>query len=373
MARQSTVLYGSTILSSVLSGLVKISLSRLILLIGVLGILSGCVTNTAPGSIGPVKGPVGSIKPHFKVGNPYQIGGQWYYPQIDKSYREIGVASWYGPNFHGKPTANGELFDSQAMTAAHRTLPLPVIAEVKNLENGRTIRVRVNDRGPFAKDRIIDLSKEAANRLGFLKNGTARVEVRYVREADLDLALVRLNDRRAMRALEKELGQSRQAAQRSLRDRGNGVGANNSAPTRAPEDLSDLIAESVFTTGEGASQLAVPSSGAPFASNPVPPVQTTNPQAAIIPQQAATPVRRVQEQFQIQVAAFSDLNRAERVSLDLSRSGSVFMQSISKPQGGTLYKVLMGPYGDQGQANQQLGLLQQAGYRDAWIIQTTSW
>lgn len=118
--------------------------------------------------------------PHFKVGKPYKINGQWYQPAIDPTYDRTGVASWYGDDFHGRPTANGEIFDMRRMTAAHTTLPLPSMVEVTNLENGRQAVVRVNDRGPFAHNRIIDLSREAARALGFEKEGLAKVRVRYL-------------------------------------------------------------------------------------------------------------------------------------------------------------------------------------------------
>lgn len=113
----------------------------------------------------------------FKVGNPYQIKGVWYRPRESYTYSETGIASWYGPQFHKKRTANGEIFDMNEMTAAHRTLQLPSIVRVTNLENGRSLIVRVNDRGPFAHGRIIDLSKKSAELLGFKNQGTAKVKV----------------------------------------------------------------------------------------------------------------------------------------------------------------------------------------------------
>lgn len=115
---------------------------------------------------------------------PYQVRGKWYVPRDDPHYDEVGIASWYGPQHQGRPTADGEIFDMRRPSAAHKTLPLPSIVEVKNLENGRKIRVRVNDRGPFADGRIIDLSREAADELGFLQKGTAKVRVRYIGRAD---------------------------------------------------------------------------------------------------------------------------------------------------------------------------------------------
>ena len=121
--------------------------------------------------------------PIYKVGNPYKINGKWYYPAIDYEYDEVGYASWYGPGFHGKKTANGEIFNQNLISAAHRTLPLPSIVKVTNLENGKVLHfVRVNDRGPFAKNRIIDLSKKAAKELGFVNRGVAKVRVEILED-----------------------------------------------------------------------------------------------------------------------------------------------------------------------------------------------
>ncbi|MEK9685111.1 MAG: septal ring lytic transglycosylase RlpA family protein [Rhodospirillaceae bacterium] len=113
----------------------------------------------------------------YKVGKPYSIKGVWYYPTVNYNYTETGIASWYGPNFHGRKTANGEIFDMNLVSAAHRTLPMPSIVRVTNLKNGRALRIRVNDRGPFAHGRIIDLSRRAAQLLGFIRQGTVPVRV----------------------------------------------------------------------------------------------------------------------------------------------------------------------------------------------------
>ena len=124
-----------------------------------------------------VAGLIATDSGHQKVGNPYRVGSRTYRPQRDDRYDRTGIASWYGPNFHGRPTANGEIFDQYAMTAAHTTLPIPSIAEVTNLENGRSIIVRVNDRGPFVGHRIIDVSQRAAEQLGMIRAGSARVRI----------------------------------------------------------------------------------------------------------------------------------------------------------------------------------------------------
>ncbi|WP_375650274.1 septal ring lytic transglycosylase RlpA family protein [Bartonella sp. OT172YNZD] len=117
------------------------------------------------------------------VGKPYQIKGKWYYPQNDPTYKRVGEASWYGSDFHGRLTANGEIYDMNLLTAAHPTMPLPSYARVTNLKNGSSIIVRVNDRGPFMKDRIIDLSRQAAAILGYVDRGVADVKVEYIAEA----------------------------------------------------------------------------------------------------------------------------------------------------------------------------------------------
>jgi rare lipoprotein A len=131
--------------------------------------LAACATQplTAPGPSG------GTM-------HPYQVGGVWYRPTYQPHYDEKGLASWYGPQSRYHTTANGERFDEGVATAAHRTLPLPCVVEVTNLDNGRKTRLRVNDRGPFVKGRLLDVSRKGAQELGFWGQGTAHVRVRYV-------------------------------------------------------------------------------------------------------------------------------------------------------------------------------------------------
>lgn len=122
----------------------------------------------------------------YQVGKPYTIRGIRYVPREQPGYNRIGLASWYGPNFHGRLTANGEVYDQHALSAAHPTMPLPSYAKVTNMENGASVIVRVNDRGPFSKSRIIDLSSRAANLLGYTKQGVAKVRVEYAGKARMD-------------------------------------------------------------------------------------------------------------------------------------------------------------------------------------------
>ena len=122
----------------------------------------------------------------YRIGRPYIVAGRIYVPEEDVNYREEGTASWYGDDFHGRLTANGEVFDMGALTAAHPTLPMPCYARVTNLSNGKSLVVRVNDRGPYHGNRLIDVSNKAAELLEFKGNGVARVRVEYVGRAPIE-------------------------------------------------------------------------------------------------------------------------------------------------------------------------------------------
>ena len=122
----------------------------------------------------------------YRVGKPYTVAGRVYVPEEDANYQEEGLASWYGNDFHGRLTANGEVFDMASLTAAHPTLPMPSYARVTNLRNGKSLIVRVNDRGPYHGNRLIDVSNKAAELLEFKGNGVAKVRVEYVGRAPLE-------------------------------------------------------------------------------------------------------------------------------------------------------------------------------------------
>ena len=148
-------------------------------LCGLMLAVAGCASRSPPPSAAS-RGTAPAGDGFYKLGAPYQVGGVWYTPHEDWNYEESGIASWYGEEFHGRYTANGEIFDLNALTAAHDTLPLPTIVEVTNLDNGRTLRLRVNDRGPYVRGRIIDVSRRAAQLLGFEIPGTAKVRVKLL-------------------------------------------------------------------------------------------------------------------------------------------------------------------------------------------------
>lgn len=144
--------------------------------------LGGCAEAELASHVGKkVSGPSKS-EGNFKVGNPYKVDGKWYKPEERYVHEESGIASWYGPQFHGKKTANGETFDMNELTAAHRTLQMPSLIRVTNLDNGRSLIMRVNDRGPFSRGRVLDVSKRGAELLGFIGNGTAKVKIQVLEQ-----------------------------------------------------------------------------------------------------------------------------------------------------------------------------------------------
>jgi rare lipoprotein A len=121
-----------------------------------------------------------------KTGSAYEVKDEWYFPMHQPSYNETGLASWYGPGFAGKQTASGEIFNPNDFTAAHPSLPMPSIIEVTNLDNGRVVQLKVNDRGPFHSERILDVSQAAARELGMMGKGTAKVRVRLLPRETLE-------------------------------------------------------------------------------------------------------------------------------------------------------------------------------------------
>jgi rare lipoprotein A len=166
-------------------------------LLGALVALAGCSSSPSP-------------RPHFKIGEPYEVGGKWYYPKSVSNYEATGIASWYGAAYDGQVTADGEIFDMEALTAAHPTLPLPSLVRVTNLANGKSLVLRVNDRGPFVKNRLIDLSQAAARELGFEERGLARVHVQYLGLARLDDEPIRPGEQRTYAALTCQLSKAEQ-------------------------------------------------------------------------------------------------------------------------------------------------------------------
>lgn len=270
---------------------------------------------------------------NYKVGNPYQINGVWYYPKEDPFYDETGIASWYGSDFHGKATANGERYDMATMTAAHRTLPMPSMVRVTNLENGRSIRVRVNDRGPYARGRIIDLSRRAAELLGYQNKGTARVRVQYEGRGDVGGAPPA---EEVIAAKPSDL----KAAPLS------GVTSTELAPP------SGATAAPARTAGA----LPTPSAAtmAPVADAEAPGTVTVRP----VP---------VSTQLWVQVGAFQSRSNADRLASSV-RSLGYAQVSPTTVNGKALYRVRFGPITTVEQADAMLDKVIGAGQNGAQIV-----
>lgn len=252
----------------------------------------------------------------YKIGTPYEIEGDWYYPQEDTTYDNTGIASWYGSKFHGRRTANGEIFDMDLLTAAHPTLPMPVRAKVTNLENGRSVVVRINDRGPFAKDREIDMSRHAADVLGFKEKGTAQVRVQYLGRAPLYDSAGRLIKRQE--------------------------------PDR-------FIAEKPIT----------PKEDSRVAAAPIEPVDVLTADG----KKLAKPEPDVEEKrYAVQVGVFSMRQNAEALQAKLKAFSPVKIVEV-KMGGATLYRVKIGGANIRADARSTLERLAAAGHTDAVIIE----
>ncbi|MDA1310415.1 MAG: septal ring lytic transglycosylase RlpA family protein, partial [Proteobacteria bacterium] len=274
----------------------------------------------------------------YKVGSPYQIKGVWYYPRVDYGYDESGVASWYGPNFHSKPTANGEVFDQNAVSAAHRTLPLPSVVRVTNLENGRALVVRINDRGPFAHGRIIDMSRRGAQLLGFERRGTARVRVQLLPR------------------------ESREAAKMAQAGRVPApVVANANAPDAVPVSSVSVAA---LTPVPGTTLAPPPETAVEKVTLPAKSAVelTRQSRRSVLQDQPVEPTNLF-----VQAASFSKQGNASRLKSKLSDVGSASVYGV-QVDGKQFYRVRIGPLNDVGMADRVLAQVIARGFPGARII-----
>ena len=312
--------------------------------------LAACATvDHVPGERAAVESPVATARPHArhnprpsartpsgqKVGKPYQINGVWYVPREQPDYDQVGVASWYGEAFHNKTTAIGEPFDMYAVTAAHTTLPLPSIVEVTNLENGRRLRVRVNDRGPFVGNRIIDLSREGARQLGYEQRGLARVRVRYVGPAPLG---------------------GREAGVRVA-----------SASSRRPRPTPAVRTPATPPAPMARASLSYREPGATFTGAKAP---VTVSRMEIMPTMASA--RRGSKEaesaaYRIQAGSFRDETRARQAASKLNRVGPSVVEPIER-DGVTLWRVTVQGPQDHLQAHNLRKRVADAGFADARVV-----
>lgn len=321
-----------------------------LVLLGLAAMLAACSTSRT--------GYSGPSSPHYKIGKPYKVKGRWYHPEEDNNYDRTGVASWYGRDFHGRATANGETFDMNRLSAAHTTLPMPSMVEVTNLTNGRKIVVRVNDRGPFADNRLIDLSREAARQLGFENAGLAKVRVRFVGPAPL-MARAPKQSPRIASAPTVQPQRTAQAERMTL-----------AQPQPAPV-RSDSAAAPIETAMQPIA-VALPAdeaiqtmpAEAPIAATPAPqtPVGTGS---------EAESGQQDRPLYLIRIAALSQLGNIEALKKQLESIGPLRLSRVESEAGSVFYRVNMGPFASLAAASESLDAVRSAGYSDAGLITLT--
>jgi rare lipoprotein A len=299
-----------------------------------------------------VMGPSSASKDsQYKVGKPYQIAGKTYVPSEKFAHTETGVASWYGPGFDGKKTANGERFDKRELTAAHRTLQMPSMVKVTNLDNGNSVIVRVNDRGPFSKSRVIDVSERAAELLGFKNHGTARVRLDVLEEESRIVA---------------------DMARRGQSTKGYEVAANNKPVTPPAMPAAREPIQTVSLEQGQAGYVAEDGRFVPSVAGaeplPQPGIQT----AGLTPSDVAMPASAGMGEnpggIFVQAGAFSQESSARALK---ERLAGMFGNADVYPtqvNGQSVYRVRIGPYAEMAQADHTLTQVVSSGFGDARLI-----
>ncbi len=272
---------------------------------------------------------------------PYQIKGIWYYPHSDPDYDAKGVGSWYGEQFHNRRTANGELFDMDTPSAAHKTLPLPSLVEVTNLDNGRKMVVRVNDRGPFIDDRVIDLSKAAAEQLGYRRQGVARVRVRYIGPAPKNAFDTR-------QYVEASAPTAPAAVVPKPMSKPLAFKADQPIvwPAEPPPERVQILPPRPDPKPVDLAQLA-----------PSRPVQSAD--VGIVPKRVST--------FRIQAGAFSSRENAERAAAQLKPAGAAMIEPMERASG-KLYRVTVSAGADESAAWSVREQVVALGYSGATVL-----
>ncbi len=380
-------------------------MSRHLWIIAALGLLSACGQQ-------PYSGPVPK---GVKVGNPYVINGKTYYPAYDDTYDKIGTASWYGPGFHGKRTANGEIYDQNALTAAHPTLPMPSIVRVTNLENGKSLIVRINDRGPFKANRIIDMSKKSAQELGF--KGLAKVRVQFLkpeteeyianlqRDNRIDMASYNRREKHVKdAAVAASTAPEAQIVESTVSNSQYGQTVVDAAPVMSvgsAEVMSDnsiRVSEvnsveayeakraNIFIKDAAADDNVdgyttttsnISGGGNNIASEPEPGavvLSSQDPAPVKITTQAETPIENTyqpsagpKDGYFIQAGSFSSEGNAQKLSDRLSMISRVNIERVDM-SGRVWWRVRVGPFDNKAAANTKLAEVRSSGVPDARIV-----
>lgn len=316
------------------------------------------------------------LHPTVKLGQSYTVGGKTYVPRYQPDYDETGMASWYGPGFHGGKTANGEQFSTHQFTAAHTTLPLPSIVRVTYLKTGRSTLVRINDRGPFAHGRIIDLSKAAAQEIGLIRDGVGKVRVQYLAEESERFAelLAGGRDPQSIDLASEVIGRAPESA----------LYAN-----MAREDETVAVTDIAPITPQPLPPIAVVQASPPSVAGPIdtgpnlppelPPAGQTTPRRApvvIAPPMPNAPVAPAPAAVEsiptasgtyVQLGAFANMRNAENTKSKVASMGSTAITTGTV--GGTmLYRVRMGPFISNDAAVEVLERAHAMGYADAKLV-----
>ena len=338
-------------------------------------LLAGCGGGSGGPSArpGPYSHAGGPTQGYYKVGAPYQIDGVTYTPAVDYDYDETGIASWYGPDFHGKITANGELYDMNEVTAAHRTLPMPSLVKVTNLDNGRTIVVRVNDRGPYARGRILDMSRRGAQLLGYEKTGTAKVRVQIMARESMILAAAAKQGQLTVdvAGLDNEAAPLPPGTPTYTRP-----GAPEAAPLSPPQRYSPPPQRVAEAEADAEAQTGAPVPVAVPAVSEKQLIQQDMPQQQVkgsdvngrfLPAPVATYQKVKPSAIYVQAGAFGVQENAERLKAKLTGVGRADIY-VANVDGKTFYRVRVGPVATVDQADELLNRVVGAGANGAKIV-----
>lgn len=327
------------------------------------------VASVDMGSWGASSGKIGPTSPDwmmahggvgiYKLGKPYKVNGIWYFPKEDYKYDEIGIASWYGPDFHQKKTANGEIFDMNLVSAAHKTLPLPSVVRVTNLSNGRSLIVRVNDRGPFVNDRLIDLSRKAAQLLGFIDKGTTKVRVELLPEESMTVAsLAQGKLSRSSPSVGLAVPQDSPASSGQI------IIQDNAMPTLDPNP----VQHTVLATSASAEKIPMDKKSKVQSNEMMDITGEIESKAAAVEQHLPEHVAPSPDgNIYIQIGAYAHKENAQRVVQKLSHIGDSKIAPIRSGDR-TLYRVRLGPLDDTAEAKAVLQKIVESGHSDARVL-----
>ncbi len=301
-----------------------------------------------------------------KIGEPYTVGAKTYIPQDVAAYDEVGYASWYGDELEGRPTANGEVFAASAVSAAHKTLPMPSYVEITALDTGKTIIARVNDRGPFAHDRLIDLSAGAARELGIMGQGVSGVRVRKVNPPEQDKSVLRAGRAAPARADTPE--SLLKVLRQKLAQMPRPTGAVQGAVVGSSQPMTQAVTKVESPTrGNGRFVREGTRPSAPRAETRPEPQVASTPQARsngrFVRQSAGAPASRAASTvYFVQIAAYSSRARAD----DLAKRAGEGARVQQGADG--IFRVHFGPYGTEADAKKALVGAQARGHSGARIF-----